>query len=177
MRTTTLLLYLLPFSLCAQHCGYDFASILVVRPHAEGDTTVIQGLRTTLLDSTNLPVSGYDERWYLFLRNTDLSVCGGYGHGSFNGQPCCFPFANDNYILVVGRRDRTEKMKVLVQDERDLDRVNERVDHWPVRFKQQIVPLTAVDAYSLCGRYDNAVYPTYFGEPVYHAVDIALTPR
>ncbi|MFN6115430.1 MAG: hypothetical protein ACK46C_06070, partial [Flavobacteriales bacterium] len=50
-----LLLTLLPLFARAQHCAFDFYSIIVVRPHAHGDTNVVEGLRVMLLDQDNLP--------------------------------------------------------------------------------------------------------------------------
>ena len=73
-------------------------------------------------------------------------------------------------------------MKLLVQDERDVDRTNKRRSQaaersWPMRFEQQVIPLTDTIAYSLCGTYDEEVYHGYAGEHAYHSVDIPLTGR
>ena len=174
MRATTLLFGLLPFMLHAQHCGYDFRSVIVVRPHADGDTVVIEGLRITLLDSNNLPVTHYDKAWHLFHRNVEQHL----RHkkdGHFD-VPDFFPFAQDNYVLVVPNGFLTDKMKVLVQDERHSGTPNKRGDRRPVHFKQQAVPLTAFDSYRLCGVYDEEVYPELSDRPPYHPVDVILQP-
>ena len=177
MRCLTLLLVLvpLPFALRAQHCGYDFRSVILVRPHAAGDSTVIDGLRITLLDSNNLPVVHYDKPWQLFHRNAEQHLP--YRKGGYFDVPDFFPFAKDNYILVVPNSFRAAKMKVLVQDERDAGPLNKRRDQWPVRFKQTIVPLTASDMYPLCGVFDERVYPELRDRPAYHPVDIILYQR
>lgn len=170
-----LLMVLLPTGLSAQHCAYDFSSVIVVRPHAAGDSAVIDGLRITLLDSTNLPVVHYDKPWPLFHRNVEQHL----PHrrdGHFN-VPAFFPFANDNYILVVPNSFRTAKMKVLVQDERDAGPLNKRRDQWPVRYKQVVEPLTAFDSYRLCGVCDEEGYPPMEGRPNFAPVDITLYPR
>ncbi len=175
MRSFTTLLCCLPVALAAQHCGYDFRSLIVVRPHAAGDSAVIEGLRITLLDSNNLPVVHYDKPWHLFERNVEPPFCGNVRYkGPYEPS---FPFARDNYVLVVPNSFRTAKMRVLVQDERDAGPLNKRRDHWPVRFKQTIVPLTANDMYLLCGVFDERVYPELRDRPAYHPVDITLYQR
>ncbi len=169
------LLLFLPFPTTAQHCGYDFRSILAVRPHTTGDSTVIDGLRITLLDSNNVPVVHYDKPWHLFERNVEPPFCGNVRYkGPYEPS---FPFARDNYVLVVPNGFRTAKMKVLVQDERDARPLNKRRDRWPLRFKQVMVPLTAFDNYPLCGVFDEQVYPPLNDRPPFHPVDIILYPR
>ncbi|HRH39708.1 MAG TPA: hypothetical protein PK760_15265, partial [Flavobacteriales bacterium] len=55
----------------SQHCAFDFARIIVVRPHLEGDTNVIAGLRVMLLDKDNLPATATGTPFYLFQRNIE----------------------------------------------------------------------------------------------------------
>jgi hypothetical protein len=175
MRSVLILLAVLPTALNAQHCGYDFTSVIVVRPHAAGDSVVIDALRITLLDSSNLPVVHYDKPWQFFHRNIEQNLP--YRKRGYFDVPAFFPFAKDNYILVVPNSFRTAKMKVLVQDERDAGPLNKRRDQWPVRYKQVVVPLTALDSYQLCGVYDEEVYPPMEGRPNFAPVDIILYPR
>lgn len=175
MRLLIFLLAGLPTLLTAQHCGYDFRSVIVVRPHAAGDGAVIDGLRITLLDSNNVPVVHYDKPWQLFQRNIEQHLP--YRKRGHFDVPAFFPFAKDDYILVVPNSFRTAKMKVLVQDERDAGPLNKRRDQWPVRYKQVVVPLTALDCYQLCGVYDEEVYPPMEGRPNFAPVDITLSRR
>lgn len=175
MRLLLTLLTFLPTLLLAQHCGYDFLSVIVVRPHVDGDTVVIDGLWITLLDSNNLPLIHYDKAWHLFHRNVEQHLQ--YQKDGHFDVPDFFPFAKDNYILVVPDGFRAANMKVLVQDERDDGPLNKRRDQWPERFKQTVVPLTANDSYPLCGVYDEAVYPPMQGRPNFAPVDITLSPR
>lgn len=183
MRALFPLCLLMTLTACGQHCGYDFASIIVVRPHGAIDSTVIEDLRITLLDSNNVPVVTYDHPMELFHRNTDRAALAEglfrtqEGFGTFEGHACAFPFVHDNYVLVVPNDLCTETLKVLVQDERDAGPLNKRRDQWPVRFKQCIVPLTAHDSYQLCGRYDLVVYPATQGRPNFAPVDITLQRR
>lgn len=163
----------------AQHCAYDLASVIVVRPHAFGDTAVIDGLRITLLDSTNLPMTYSGWSYPAFIQNMDASS---FEHDMLNHRPQIgadriFPFAKDSYVLVVPSHLRTAGMKVLVQDERDHAALNKRQDRWPVRYEQVVVPLTAFDSYRLCGAFDDEVYPLREGRPNFAPVDITLHPR
>ena len=174
MRCFAVLLCCSPLALAAQHCGYDFASVIVVRPHAAGDSAVIDGLRITLLDSNNVPVVLNERTLKTFWRNAARKLG---AHRTCSDVPDFFPFARDNYVLVVPNRFRTARMKVLVQDERDAGPLNKRQDRWPVRFKQRLVPLTAFDSYRLCGVYDEEVYPPMHDRPPFQPVDIILSPR
>lgn len=175
MRTLALLLALASTVFTkGQHCGYDFASIIVVHPHLEGDTHVVKDLRITLLDSTNLPVTFHGKAWHLFRPNTEREACAQWQAGFAPGYKGCFPFAKDNYVLVIPRGMDTAKMKVLVQDDRptvyaDHHRQN-RVDP----FRMQVVPLTAFDSYPLCGTYNDVVYPRMEGRPDYAPVEVVI---
>ena len=177
MRSSILCLLLLPLGLFAQHCPYDFASIIVVRPHLEGDTQVVKGLRITLLDSTNLPVTIGGDAWHLFRPNTDLKACERYQSGFARGHDVCFPFANDNYVLVLPRYMDTSKMKVLVQDDRLPVNVDYHGRNWIHPFHMQEVPLNPYDCYPLCGTYSDETYPPMEGRPNFAPVDIILYPR
>lgn len=177
MRHAWILLFLLNAQLNAQHCGYDFAAIIVVRPHLQGDTQVVKGLRITLLDSTNLPVTIGGEAWHLFRPNTDLKACERYQSGFARGHEVCFPFANDNYVLVLPRSMDTSKMKVLVQDDRLPVHVDHHKRNWIHPFRMQVVPLTPFDSYPLCGTYSDETYPPMEDRPNFAPVDVILVPR
>ncbi|HRD52550.1 MAG TPA: hypothetical protein PKY96_07875 [Flavobacteriales bacterium] len=177
MRPFLTLLCCFPLALTAQHCGYDFASIIVVRPHVEGDTQVVKGLRITLLDSMNLPVTIGGEAWHLFRPNTDLKACQRYQHGFARGYAVCFPFAKDNYVLVLPRGMDTAKLKELVQDDRLPVDVDYHRRNWIYPFAMQVVPLMAFDSYPLCGTYNDEDYPDMLDRPSFHPVDITLRSR
>ena len=89
-----ILLWMLPLSGGAQHCSYDFRSVIVVRPHAAGDSAVIDGLRLTLLDNNNVPVVHYDKPWQLFHRNIEQHLP--YRNRGYFDVADFFPFAKDN---------------------------------------------------------------------------------
>lgn len=181
MRYVLTTLLLIPLFATAQHCGYDFASVIVVRPHAVGDSVVVDGLRITLLDSDNLPLVYNSEPYQVFGSNVALESCHGHSYGRWDDRPCCFPFAKDNYILVVPRGLSMAGLNILVQDERTemmYKRRSQASDrNWPRHFKQQLVPLSEFDTYRLCGVYDEAEYPPMEGRPNFAPVDITLLPR
>jgi hypothetical protein len=78
-----------------------------------------------------------------------------------------FPFAGDNYILVVPARLDYTGYAILVQDERN-GGLGE--------LRRTVVPITNNDVYPLCGRYDEEVHPPLEGRPNFAPVDITLFP-
>ncbi|MBK8498954.1 MAG: hypothetical protein IPL52_09085 [Flavobacteriales bacterium] len=155
----------------AQHCGYDNAAILVVRPHAPGDTTVVDGLRITVLDTNNVPLTYGGRPYPIFFRNTDGKAFNtpGVNHRPQRGQQRLFPFAQDNYVLVIGHHLDLRGCSILVQDERSWEHRNV--------YRQMVVPLTLERGYPLCDRFDEVFYSTYGDEPSYAPIDIPLRRR
>lgn len=170
MRSSILCLLLLPLGLFAQHCGYDFASIIVVHAHRANSSSVEPRLRITLLDTNNLPAVINGQDWNRFRPNDGRSVL----HDR-TWQPhferyrsTSYPFAGDNYILVVPAHLNYTGYSILVQDERN---------GGMGELKRTVVPITNNDVYSLCGTYDEEVYPPMEGRPNFAPVDIILYPR
>jgi hypothetical protein len=164
-----LLLTLLPLFARAQHCAFDFYSIIVVRPHAHGDTNLVEGLRVMLLDQDNLPATATGTPFYLFQRNTDrpqqwIPTTAWRRNGKRQ-----FPFAQDNYILIVPNHFHMGNYRVLV--------VDERPGNDGPRYRQQLLHLHPSQCYSLCGHYWDEVYENAPGEPEFHPVTITLFPQ
>jgi hypothetical protein len=170
MRSPLLLIFTVAASLVlGQHCGYDNASIIVVRPHQVGDSLVEAHLRITLLDTNNLPLVFNGYAWNRFRRNEVRNLPHDrtwQWHFQLH-QGAVFPFAADNYVLIVPTRADYSGYSILVQDERKIDRKG---------LKQTVVPITTNDVYPLCGVYDNDVYPTLEGRPLFAPIDIPLQP-
>lgn len=169
MRSFSTLLCCVPLALAAQHCSFDFANIIVVRPHAEGDTALIEGLRIMLLDKDNLPATSTGTPFYLFQRNTDRPTK--WMHPSTwrkNGRRQ-FPFAQDNYILVVPNHFHMENYRVLV--------VDERPGNDGPRYRQQVLHLHPSQSYRLCGHFDDEVYRSDPGGSAFTPVSISLFER
>jgi hypothetical protein len=172
MRPLTLLtiaLYTAP-TVPAQHCGYDFASIIVVHAHRANSHTVEPRLRITLLDTNNLPAVINGEEWNRFRPNDGRRILHDRTwqphFDRYKGHE--FPFAGDNYILVVPARLNYTGYTILVQDERN-GSLGE--------LRRTVVPITNNDVYPLCGRFDEEVYPPLEGRPNFAPVDITLYPR
>lgn len=171
MRSFLLAFCLVPFSLFAQHCGYDFSAILVVRPHAVGDSVVLKDLRITLLDSNNVPLTNNCRPYPPFFRNTDRKAWDtpGVNHRPIRTDDRLFPFAQDNYVLVISRGMDLRGCSILVQDEHSWE-------NGPV-FRQTLTPLNMETGYSLCGHYNDEVYHTYPEEIPFEPIDITLNQR
>jgi hypothetical protein len=170
MRLLVLLLVLLPTLLTAQHCGHDFTSIIVVRPHRLNNATVEPDLRITLLDTNNLPAVINGEDWNRFRPND-----GGSKLPDRTWQPHferhrgdIYPFAKDNYVLVIPSHINFTGYSILVQDERN---------GGMGELRRTVVPITNNDVYSLCGTFNDDAYPPIHGRPNFAPVDIILYPR
>ncbi|MBL8003353.1 MAG: hypothetical protein JNL05_15475, partial [Flavobacteriales bacterium] len=152
MRFVPILSFLLPTLLTAQHCGYDFASIIVVHAHRANSAVVEPRMRITLLDTNNLPAVINGQDWNRFRPNDGRSVLHDRAwqphFERYSGQ--VFPFAGDNYVLVVPAHLDYTGYSILVQDERN---------GGMGELKRTVVPITNNDVYSLCGTYDEEVYP------------------
>ena len=141
----------------------------MVRPHAEGDTALIEGLRIMLLDKDNLPATSTGTPFYLFQRNTDRPTQWMHPSTWRRQGRRQFPFAQDNYILVVPNHFAIEDYRLLVLDE------SPGTDG--PRYRQQVMHLHPSQCKPLCGRYDDEVYATRPGEPAFTPVNISLFER
>lgn len=165
MRPWSVACFLLPMGVVAQHCPYDFQSIIVVHPVAEGDTALVEGLRISLLEKDNLPAQATGVPTYLFTRNTEWS--GRIPRRTFRRQGHrMFPFAGNNYILMVPNHFHMDNYKILVQDERP--------GNDGPRYRMQVMHLDPSQSHPLCGRYDALVYPVAEGEPAFTPILIYL---
>jgi hypothetical protein len=170
MRTVLLGLILMPSWLAAQHCGYDFASIIVVHAHRANSHTDEPRLRITLLDTNNLPAVINGQEWNRFRPNDGRNVLHDRAwqphFERYSGR--VFPFAGDNYMLVVPSHLDYTGYSILVQDERN---------GGMGELKRTVAPISNSDVYLLCGTYDEEVYPPMEGRPNFAPVDIILYPR
>jgi hypothetical protein len=170
MRILIVLLLFQPVILAAQHCGYDFASIIVVHAHRANSNTVEPRLRITLLDTNNLPAVINGQEWNRFRPNDGRSVLHDRAWQPHfeRHRGDIYPFAGDNYVLVVPSHLEYSGYSILVQDERN-GGLGE--------LRRTVVPITNSDVYLLCGTYDEAIYPPIEGRPNFAPVDIILYPR
>ena len=172
MRQVLIVIMLLTATVgAAQHCGYDGASVLVVHPHAPGDTAVYDGLRITLLDSMNIPYEWGGRACTPFFRNNNMEAFDEryINHHPQHGDEYIFPFAMDNYVLVIPRVLDLTGWHILIQE---FD-----CEWFQPCALQQLIPLTNFDSYSLCDTYDADEYPIRSDRPAYKPVDVILSVR
>jgi len=150
-----------------QHCPFDFAGIIVAHPHALGDTLLVPDLRITLLDTNNLPALDQSgQAMYHFAQNPAAADRGMASHAFIKRhRHDQFPFAKNNYVIILPARMDLSGYSIPVQDEAD-----ERSIH----YDQTRIPITSNDLYPLCGVYDNAVHPALEGRPPFAPIDIPL---
>lgn len=162
-------------SASAQHCPFDFAAMIVVHVHDEDSTRTIPGLRITLIDSTG---KGYVKMHYRngrfvedtvrFWQNPPKTTYRGYIDNENPGEMenIRFPFAKDNYVLIVGRGMDLTGFSL---------RVETTTENSQYLVPFSTIPLHTEDAYALCGVYDdNKFYPREYGQRVYSPVEIIL---
>jgi hypothetical protein len=181
MRKLLLISTFLIFSkliLTAQHCPFDAEGIIVVKIHSKGDTSIIQNLKITLIDSTGNSVLTPKWDFGKFLGDT-VKLWQNPSETTFKTTIDCdhpanptkirFPFANDNYVLMCPIYFKIEKYKLRVEDT-DGEKNGGS-------FSTAFYKLTKEDLYSLCGTYKSPVYPEeQFEKKVNYApISIELT--
>jgi hypothetical protein len=156
--------YLLPVFLLllgstayAQHCGFDFAGIVMIEPHSsETDTTIIPGLTITLLDKNFAPIVNYRNDTAIMYRN-DVSMI---DRSERSYTPCYFlagkrsycwsgtyyfGFAAENYISVIGY-DRDRKALYAKIEDNNVSRASGK-------YETKIINIPLDMYYSLCTHY------------------------
>lgn len=133
------------------------------------DTALVEGLRIVLLEKNNLPATATGTPFYLFQRNTERPQQWIQPSAWRKNGRRIFPFAGDNYVLVVPNHFHMDNYNVLVLDERP--------GNDGPRYRYQLLHLHPVQSHPLCGHYDDEVYKTAPGEPAFQPVTISLFPR
>ncbi|MEO1451048.1 MAG: hypothetical protein AAFV07_16075 [Bacteroidota bacterium] len=135
--------------LSAQHCPYDYATIVVVYPHLEGDSTVLSNLRITVWDSLNQPLMR--SRWngkvwekdtVSFWVNPKRTTRKGVIDNNHPMEPwkMHFWFAEGNYVLVGGGYPKGFTLQI--------EDGNRDIQHR--RWRTQRIPLNPSQMYPLC---------------------------
>lgn len=147
-----LILSLLLFSITAaskaQHCPFDMSAIVVVNIHTDKDTALLTGLSISLVDSNGKWVAD-------FWQNPPRTTFKGYIDNENPAQPkrIRFPFAKDNYVWVTRSRFKLEQYNIKIS--------YTRPDKKKDLFESIIISATNDDVYSLCGTYDEEIYPAW----------------
>ena len=152
-----LILILISCNCTAQHCAWDYSSIVVIKIKAhERDSACIPGLKITVLDSLSKPVMGshwdgskyVDDTLRLYQNPPTTTQRGSIDNANpLNPAAIRFWFAGNNYILVTHFDFlHPQKLKLLIEDTTIRN---------SYRLKTTVVELTADDFYHLCNHYSN----------------------
>lgn len=126
----------LPTALPAQHCGFDFKALIIIK--FEGKTPA--NVHIQLLDSLQNEVFSYNHHTQKY----DAPFVA-WRNGKSNKYPL-FPFAGEEYVLVVNhqRFRQGEKFYLRIKGYGN---------------KTRVLPIQREHLYPLCGRYDLEEYP------------------
>lgn len=132
----------------AQHCPFDMSAIVVVNIHTDKDSTLLTGLTIQLIDSNGNRVAD-------FWQNPPRTTFKGYIDNENPAQPkhIRFPFAKDNYVWVTRSHFKLEHYNIKIS--------YTRPDKKKDLFESIIISATNDDVYSLCGTYDEEIYPAW----------------
>lgn len=170
MKKTIICLTLLLFfaTTYSQHCPFDMKAIITLHIHPDGSTETVRGLSVTLVDTATGKTAG---RFYINPAGSSTRRPIDNEHPAEYAD-IRFPFAGNNYILVLGNRFNLNACLISIED---IDG-NKNGGHFsPVTFFPG-----KKDLYSLCGAYDEEVYPTYMEEDGLHKwkpVEIVLMEK
>ncbi len=142
----SLFLLLLTATTKAQHCPFDMSGIIVLNIHTDNDTALLTGLTISLIDSNGNWVAD-------FWQNPPRTTFKGYIDNENPAEPkrIRFPFAKDNYVLVTRSRFPLGQYNIKIS--------YTRPDKKKDLFETIIISATNDDVYSLCGTYDEEIYP------------------
>jgi hypothetical protein len=125
---TTLFLFFFQNILHAQHCGFDSKAIVMLKPHAaENDSSIVSGLKITVLDKNYNPLVCYRGDTAIMYRN-DTAQTYRYNndrhparfipnHSTYISTGIFyFGFAADNYISVIGYEPWRKALLAKVED-------------------------------------------------------------
>lgn len=120
------------------HCGYDFTSYLVVNAHEENAKLNPKDLSISLVDLEGKEVINTANTISLIGTNAPLIFIQNYQVSLADGQlKWYFPYATDQYFLVVRNTIDIEKFQVKIEDKKGI-------------YQPQILPLNTFNLYVLC---------------------------
>ncbi len=147
-----------------QHCAFDFAAIIVVNVHEKDSIKNIPNLKITIVDSIGKPFESGQ-----FWQNPSKTTFAGYIDNNNPADPSRirFPFASDNYVLIIGYRFPVEKYYIKIEE---IDR-SANGEYYPLIWPTK---LYAIDKYSLCGTYDDDYYHSIPAGRIYKPIEIIM---
>lgn len=107
----------------AIHCGYDFTSYIVVKPHEDGKTQTINGLKMTVCDEAGNEVINKDFKLSWKNNNQPLNFVRNYKIDSNNKKidegnegKWFYYFAEDHYLVTVTNTFNAEDFYLKIED-------------------------------------------------------------
>ena len=107
----------------AIHCGYDFTSYIVVKPHEDGKTQTINGLKMTICDEAGNEVINKDFKLSWKNNNQPLNFVRNYKIDSnnkkiegFDEGKWFYYFADDHYLVTVTNTFNAEDYYLKIED-------------------------------------------------------------
>lgn len=125
MKTPLLLFFLMPLFVLAQHCPYDYESVIVLDIRCDSSQATIPGLKITLQNANGNTImsSTYNgKEWKtdtsFFWLNADTTTFSGVIDNEHPWKPwhTHFWFAKDNYVLVCPRASSYKGWKIYIED-------------------------------------------------------------
>ncbi len=125
MKKFVFLFLLFPVWLAAQHCPYDYESVIVLDVRCDVDSQTIPGLKITLQNANGNVImsSSYNGTTWetdtsFFWLNTDTTTFSGVIDNKHAWSPwkTRFWFADDNYVLVCPRASTYKGWKIRIED-------------------------------------------------------------
>ncbi|WP_264558418.1 hypothetical protein [Flavobacterium sp. N2270] len=146
------------------HCGFDFTSYLVVLPHENGNSTVINDLQITVVDEKGNEVLNVDnslswinkDKALLFDRNYLISK-------STEKERWFFPYANESYFLSVTNTFPAENYSIKISDAKGI-------------YKTQIIQLQPFNLYILCSS-ENEKQSRQFGPRTNRPIEVVMEKK
>lgn len=145
------------------HCGYDFTSYVVVNAHEENQKVNVKDLKISLVDldgnevlNTNNAISLVNNNLpLLFTQNYQITL-------ENNEQRWYFPYATDQYFLVVRNTISIEDYQIKIEDTKG-------------KYQAQIVPLSSLNLYILCSTEAEKQARTFGPKTSNQMVEVVLT--
>ena len=143
------------------HCGFDFTSYLVVIPHENGSTAIINNLQITIVDengkevvNTNNSLSWINkDKTLLFDRNYLISK-------ATEKERWFFPYATESYFLSVTNTFPADNYSVKITDVKGV-------------YKTQTIELQNFNLYILCSS-ENEREAKSFGPRTNRPIEVIL---
>ncbi|WP_291275575.1 hypothetical protein [Flavobacterium sp.] len=147
------------------HCGYDFTSYIVVHAHEEKVVTNAKDLRVTLVDLEGNEVVNTNNAISLVNKDLPLTFTQNYQVKVAENQiRWYFPYATDQYFLVVRNTIAIEDYQVKIDDPKG-------------KYITQIIPLSSLNLYILCSSEAEKQARTFGPKTSNQMVDVVLVKK